>query len=183
MIIAKMMMNRLNLCYLHLLIVTFLVKFLQIFGKSLLTFLFTIIADDIHSHLDLKVNYTVGFEVRSKEDALRAHEVCRNTFPVPDDVYDLLLDYQLPEHRYTNCYVKCWVETMGLFTPQKGFNEKNIVSQFTHDNTHNLASVRHGLEKCIDHNESESDVCTWAHRVYSCWLKVNRHIVRKMFAN
>lgn len=109
--------------------------------------------------------------------------MCRSTFPVPDDIYEMLLNYQLPEHRYTNCYVKCWVETMGLFTPQKGFIENNIIYQFTHENTHNLASVRHGLEKCNDHNEWESDVCTWAYRVFSCWLKINRHILRKMFAH
>uniref|UniRef100_A0A1B0B7H4 Uncharacterized protein n=1 Tax=Glossina palpalis gambiensis TaxID=67801 RepID=A0A1B0B7H4_9MUSC len=121
------------------------------------------------------------FDIRTKDDALKAHEECHEEFNVPDDIYEQYLDYQFPEHKLTNCYVKCWIEKMGIFTENRGFNEKNIIAQYTFENYKNLESVRHGLEKCIDHNEWETDVCTWANRVFSCWLKVNRHVVRKMF--
>ncbi|KAM7361441.1 general odorant-binding protein 99a-like [Cochliomyia hominivorax] len=119
------------------------------------------------------------FELRSKEDALAAHEECREEYNVPDEIYEKFTNYDFPEHKNTKCYVKCWVEKMGIFEPRNGYDEKAIVAQFTHENPKFLAKVRHGLEKCIDHNESESDVCTFAHRVFSCWIKVNRHIVRK----
>lgn len=69
---------------------------------------------------------------------------------------------------------------MGIFNPKKGYDEKAIIAQFTHGNPKFLSSVQHGLEKCIDHNESESDVCTFAHRVFTCWIKSNRHAVRKI---
>uniref|UniRef100_A0A1A9WTU4 Uncharacterized protein n=1 Tax=Glossina brevipalpis TaxID=37001 RepID=A0A1A9WTU4_9MUSC len=124
---------------------------------------------------------TAKFDVRTKADALQAHEDCHEEYNIPDDIYEQYLNYQFPEHKYTNCYVKCWIEKMGIFTENKGFNEKNIIAQYTHEDTKNLGTIRHGLEKCIDHNEWDSDTCTWANRVFSCWLKVNRHVVRKMF--
>ncbi|NP_001298158.1 uncharacterized LOC106089558 precursor [Stomoxys calcitrans] len=120
------------------------------------------------------------FEVRGPADALKAHEECREEFNIPDEIYEQYLDYTFPEHKRTKCYVKCWVEKMGIFTEKKGYDELAMVAQFTHENTGFLGSVRHGLEKCIDHNEAESDVCTFAHRVFSCWLPLNRHAVRKI---
>ncbi|XP_037950986.1 general odorant-binding protein 99a-like isoform X2 [Teleopsis dalmanni] len=123
------------------------------------------------------------FEVRNKEDALKAHEECLEDNTVPDEIYEKFLNYEFPEHKRTNCYIKCFVEKMGLFTELKGFDENAIITQFTYKNFKNLESVRHGLEKCIDHNEWESDTCTWANRVFSCWLKINRHVVRKIYGD
>ncbi|XP_023299166.2 uncharacterized protein LOC111681552 [Lucilia cuprina] len=123
------------------------------------------------------------FELRNRDDALRAHEECREDNYVPDEIYEKFLNYEFPDHKRTKCYVKCWVEKMELFKERKGFDEKSIVYQFTHEHPNYLANVRHGLEKCIDHNESESDVCTFAHRVFSCWIKINRPAVRKVFAD
>ncbi|KAL7729415.1 hypothetical protein ACLKA6_008978 [Drosophila palustris] len=121
------------------------------------------------------------FNIRTHDDAVQAHEECREANHVPDDIYEKFLNYEFPDHRRTKCYVKCFVEKMGLFTERKGFIENAIIAQFTTNNFHNLEAVRHGLEKCIDHNEAESDVCTWANRVFSCWLPINRHVVRKIY--
>ncbi|TDG48237.1 hypothetical protein AWZ03_005412 [Drosophila navojoa] len=121
------------------------------------------------------------FTLRTHEDAVQAHEECQEKYNVPEDIYEQYLNYVFPEHRRTACYVKCFVEKMGLFDEKKGFNEKAIVAQFTAQNFKDLESVRHGLEKCIDHNEAESDACTWANRVFSCWLPINRHVVRKIY--
>ncbi|XP_064550745.1 uncharacterized protein LOC135436905 isoform X3 [Drosophila montana] len=123
------------------------------------------------------------FQIRTHDDAVQAHEECHEQYHVPDDIYEKFLNYEFPEHRRTACYVKCFVEKMGLFTERKGFNEKAIIAQFTSNNFKDLEPVRHGLEKCIDHNEAESDVCTWANRVFSCWLPINRHVVRKVYAD
>ncbi|XP_073820124.1 odorant-binding protein 83g [Musca autumnalis] len=121
------------------------------------------------------------FEVRTPEDALKAHEDCRAEFPsIPDEIYEQYLEYTFPEHKRTKCYVKCWVEKMGIFHERKGYDEKAIYKQFTNNNTKFLSTVQHGLEKCIDHNEAETDFCTFAHRVFSCWLPINRHVVRSV---
>nr|BAS69456.1 odorant-binding protein 21 [Delia platura] len=122
------------------------------------------------------------FEIRDRADALRAHEECREDNNVPDDAYDKFLNYDFVDHKRTKCYVKCWVEKMGIFR-KKGFNEADIVYQFTHNHPYYLQPVRHGLEKCIDHNESESDVCTFAHRVFSCWLKNISKLYVKFLVN
>lgn len=122
------------------------------------------------------------FEIRTHDDAVKAHEECREDNYVPDDIYEKFLNYDFPAHRRTSCYVKCFVEKMGLFSERKGFDEKSIIAQFTYKNFKDAESVRHGLEKCIDHNEAESDTCTWANRVFSCWLPINRHVVRKVYA-
>ena len=121
------------------------------------------------------------FEIRDHEDALKAHEECRAERKIPDEIYEQFLNYEFPEHKNTNCYVKCFLEKMGLFTELKGFNQKNIIAQFTHKNTKDLATVQHGLEKCIDLNEWGTDTCTWANRVFSCWNKINRPVVRKTY--
>nr|AMZ03625.1 odorant binding protein 6 [Carpomya vesuviana] len=124
---------------------------------------------------------TARFQLRTAEDAQAAHEECRAEYNIPDEVYEKFLNYDFPAHKRTNCYVKCFTEKMGLFTEEKGFDEKAIIAQFTAKNSKNLAKVSHGLEKCIDHNEHESDTCTWAYRVFSCWISVNRPIVRKTY--
>nr|ALZ41681.1 odorant binding protein 9 [Liriomyza sativae] len=121
------------------------------------------------------------FVIRTHEDAIEAHEACREEFNVPDEIFEQYLNYVFPEHRRTKCYMKCFVEKMGLFTVLNGFNEKNFIAQFTYKESKNLASVRHGLEKCLDNNEWESDNCTWVERVFSCWLKINRPVVRKIY--
>ncbi|XP_067617205.1 general odorant-binding protein 99a [Eurosta solidaginis] len=124
---------------------------------------------------------TAKFQLRTPQDALATHEECHEEFRVPDDIYDKFLNYEFPPHKRTNCYVKCFVEKMGLFTEQKGFDEKAIMRQFSAGNTKNLAKIAHGLERCLDHNEHDSDACTWAHRVFSCFLTVNRPLVRKTY--
>lgn len=121
------------------------------------------------------------FKVRTKEDALKAHEECSAEYRIPDEIYEKYLNYVFPEHKHTNCYIKCFVEKMGLFTELKGYSENNFITQFTYKNYKNLDSVRHGLEKCMDRNEWESDLCTFAHRVFSCWLKNNLHVVRQIY--
>ncbi|XP_034485601.1 LOW QUALITY PROTEIN: uncharacterized protein LOC117790301 [Drosophila innubila] len=126
---------------------------------------------------------TAKFQIRTHDDAVEAHEECRVDNQVPDDIYEKFLNYEFPEHRHTKCYVKCFVEKMGLFADRKGFLENAMITQFTYNNFKNAEKVRHGLEKCIDHNEAESDVCTWAHRVFSCWLPINRQVVRKTLAD
>ncbi|KAM7360132.1 general odorant-binding protein 99a-like [Cochliomyia hominivorax] len=120
------------------------------------------------------------FQIRSSEDALQAHAECREEYNIPDEIYEQYTNYEFPDHKRTKCYVKCWVEKMGLFKERKGYDEEAIVAQFTHEHPNFLGNVRHGLEKCIDHNEAESDVCTFAHRVFSCWIKINRNAVRKI---
>ncbi|KAH8383649.1 hypothetical protein KR009_009828, partial [Drosophila setifemur] len=122
------------------------------------------------------------FQVRTRDDAERAFEECREDFPVPDDIFEKFLNYEFPAHRQTNCFVKCFVEKLGLFTDSRGYNEKFMIAQFTSKSHKDLETVRHGLEKCIDHNEAESTTCTWANRVFSCWLAINRPVVRKVFA-
>ncbi|XP_011191566.2 general odorant-binding protein 99a isoform X1 [Zeugodacus cucurbitae] len=121
------------------------------------------------------------FQIRTAQDALAAHEACHDEFRIPEDIYEKYLNYEFPPHKRTNCYVKCFVERMGLFTEEKGFDEKAIIAQFTAKSSKNLAKVSHGLEKCIDHNEHDSDTCTWANRVFSCWISVNRPIVRRTY--
>ncbi|XP_061402188.1 uncharacterized protein LOC133338019 isoform X1 [Musca vetustissima] len=128
--------------------------------------------------LALQAFAAAKFEVRTPEDALKAHEECREEYNVPDEIYEQYLQYNFPDHKRTKCYIKCWVEKMGIFSEKKGFDEKAIYKQYTQNRTQYLSSVQHGLEKCIDHNEWESDVCTFAHRVFSCWLPLNRHVVR-----
>ncbi|KAH8326294.1 hypothetical protein KR067_004808, partial [Drosophila pandora] len=130
----------------------------------------------------LTLQTAAKFQLKTHDDAEKAFEDCREEFYVPDDIYEKYLNYEFPAHRRTNCFVKCFVEKLGLFTESKGFNEKTMINQFTSKSHKDLESVRHGLEKCIDHNEAESDVCTWANRVFSCWLPINRHVVRKVFA-
>ncbi|TMW47418.1 hypothetical protein DOY81_007503, partial [Sarcophaga bullata] len=73
------------------------------------------------------------YEIKTKEDALEAHEVCRDEYNVPEDIYEKFMNYEFPDHKRTKCYVKCWVEKIGIFTEKKGFNEQSIISQFTHE--------------------------------------------------
>lgn len=134
------------------------------------------------SHLAYAGQVAAKFEIRNHDDAVRAFEECREDNHVPDDIYEKFLNYDFPAHRNTACYVKCFVEKMGLFSERRGFDEKAIIAQFTYMNFNNAETVRHGLEKCIDHNEAESTTCTWAFRVFSCWLPINRHVVRKIYA-
>ncbi|EDW97823.1 general odorant-binding protein 99a [Drosophila yakuba] len=122
------------------------------------------------------------FQVKTPADAKKALEECREEFYVPDEIYEKYLNYEFPDHLRTSCFVKCFLEKLELFSEKKGFNERAMIKQFTYRNFGDVATVRHGLEKCIDHNEAESDVCTWANRVFSCWLPINRHVVRKVFA-
>ncbi|XP_033163177.1 general odorant-binding protein 99a [Drosophila mauritiana] len=125
---------------------------------------------------------TAKFQLKDHADAEKAFEECREDFYVPDDIYEKYLNYEFPAHRRTSCFVKCFLEKLELFSEKKGFNERDMIAQFTSKSSKDLATVQHGLEKCIDHNEAESDVCTWANRVFSCWLPINRHVVRKVFA-
>eukprot|EP00099_Drosophila_melanogaster_P028063 NP_731043.1 Odorant-binding protein 83g [Drosophila melanogaster] len=125
---------------------------------------------------------TAKFLLKDHADAEKAFEECREDYYVPDDIYEKYLNYEFPAHRRTSCFVKCFLEKLELFSEKKGFDERAMIAQFTSKSSKDLSTVQHGLEKCIDHNEAESDVCTWANRVFSCWLPINRHVVRKVFA-
>nr|CAF02085.1 putative dimer odorant-binding protein OBP83EF [Drosophila pseudoobscura] len=138
---------------------------------------------DVTPYPPITLQTSAKFQVRTHDDAAKAFEDCREDNYVPDDIYEKFLNYEFPAHRRTSCFVKCFVEKMGLFSESRGFDEKAMIKQFTVKTPKDLDTVQHGLEKCIDHNEAESDVCTFANRVFSCWLPINRHVVRKVLAD
>lgn len=112
---------------------------------------------------------------------MQYRQECVTKLNIPASSVELYKKWDFPNDAPTQCYIKCVFIKFDLFDAENGFKVENIHQQLigngaeaNHDD-----ALHNKIAGCVDNNEQGTNICEWAYRGATCFLKQNLQLVKQ----
>ncbi|CAD6992769.1 general odorant-binding protein 99a [Ceratitis capitata] len=146
------------------------------FCLALLSLFFAVVVADHGDHSD--------YVVKTGEDLARYRDQCVAKLSIPADLVEKYKKWEYPDDEKSRCYLKCVLESFGLFDDAKGFDVHKVHHQLGGGDVDHSNELHGKIENCAKEGDAAGeDACTRAYRGALCFFKENLALVKQNVAS